>query len=98
MLLSNYANPAEYLIMYASGVAVGSNEVLLDENGEVDLTFFTDNDKYNYGGTSDYRILLGKPYTNAGFDIQSDWDVTKGTEMKGDIIDNNRWQNVTIHY
>lgn len=79
-------NPAEYLIMYASGVAVGSNEVLLDENGEVDLTFFTDNDKYNYGGTSDYRILLGKPYTNAGFDIQSDWDSTKGTELKGDSL------------
>lgn len=79
-------NPAEYLIMYASGVAVGSNEVLLDENGEVDLIFFTDNDKYNYGGTSDYRILLGKPYTNAEFDIQSDWDVTKGTEMKGDSL------------
>lgn len=79
-------NPAEYIIMYISGVAVGSSEVLLDDNGEADLTFYTDNDKYNYGGTDSYRILLGKPYISDGFDIESDWDNEKGTEMKGDSL------------
>ena len=40
----------EYVLMYLSGIAVNSTEILLDDNGEVDLTFYTNNEDFNYGG------------------------------------------------
>lgn len=76
----------EYVLMYLSGIAVNSTEILLDDNGEVDLTFYTNNEDFNYGGTSSYRILFGKPQVSDGYEIISDWDDTKGNEMKGDCL------------
>lgn len=76
----------EYVLMYLSGIAVNSTEILLDDNGEVDLTFYTNNEDFNYGGTSSYRVLFGKPQVSDGYEITSDWDDTKGSEMKGDCL------------
>lgn len=76
----------EYLIMNLSGTAVNSTEILLDENGEVDLTFSANNDGFNYGGTDSYRVIIGKPQVSDGFEISSDWDNSKGNELKGDSL------------
>lgn len=76
----------EYVLMYLSGIAVNSTEILLDDNGEVDLTFYTNNEDFNYGGTSSYRVLFGKPQVSDGYEITSDWDDAKGNEMKGDCL------------